>query len=182
MHSRSNICAYCGHTNQHGLLFCEECANPLTSPTDETIRRKDIVHRIRESIDKLDTGERTRFEREAQLLLHIRNEPEPLAVSVGAHQLTIGRFGSKSNGKIDIDLTSYGALNKGVSRLHAVLFRDGRDRLCVQDMDSANGTYLNGQRLAPHQAFPVNDGDEISFGSLRTHAYFDYPTITANHS
>jgi pSer/pThr/pTyr-binding forkhead associated (FHA) protein len=51
-----------------------------------------------------------------------------------------------------IDLTAYGAIDKGgVSRRHAVLQRVKRT-ITICDLDSRNGTYLNDARLIPHQA------------------------------
>jgi pSer/pThr/pTyr-binding forkhead associated (FHA) protein len=34
----------------------------------------------------------------------------------------------------------------------------------AEDLDSTNGTYVNGQRLAPQTPQPVGNGDEIRLG------------------
>ena len=63
----------------------------------------------------------------------------------------------------DIVITS-----KRVSREHARIQREGR-RLLLADVDSANGTYLNDERvLAP---VALRDGDRIEFGSLAFEVY-----------
>lgn len=49
-----------------------------------------------------------------------------------------------------------------VSRLHAVLFREG-GRLWLADMGSANGTAVNGTRVAA-EPIEVGSGDMLSFG------------------
>jgi hypothetical protein len=50
-----------------------------------------------------------------------------------------------------------------VSRRHAE-FRSGRDELQVVDIDSLNGTYVNGQ---PIDSAVLTNGDEIQMGKFR---------------
>jgi serine/threonine-protein kinase len=65
----------------------------------------------------------------------------------------------------DIDLTSYGGSKAGVSRRHGRLLHQDNQWL-VEDLDSTNGTYLNGTRLAPHQPTTVKNGDIIRCGHI----------------
>ena len=52
-----------------------------------------------------------------------------------------------------------------VSRRHCLLrIHDGR--ILVKDLDSANGTAVNGTELAPQQEAAVKDGDELRIGML----------------
>jgi pSer/pThr/pTyr-binding forkhead associated (FHA) protein len=66
----------------------------------------------------------------------------------------------------DIDLSPYQAYAAGVSRLHAVIKRDG-NRILFIDLGSANGTYINGKRLAPNVEQVLNHGDIIALGKLK---------------
>lgn len=52
-----------------------------------------------------------------------------------------------------------------VSRLHACFKEKGKEIL-LQDLDSTNGTYVNGKSLAPGEECVVNRGDEIQFGKI----------------
>lgn len=52
-----------------------------------------------------------------------------------------------------------------ISKLHAH-FRLGGPQLEVVDIDSQNGTRLNGRQLVPHQPAKVASGDQLSFGSV----------------
>jgi pSer/pThr/pTyr-binding forkhead associated (FHA) protein len=70
-----------------------------------------------------------------------------------------------------INLERFDALKKGVSRRHAVITRRERG-LNLTDLDSANGTYLNGQRLIAHQPRILRDGDEVRLGRLVLCIYF----------
>jgi pSer/pThr/pTyr-binding forkhead associated (FHA) protein len=85
---------------------------------------------------------------------------------------TLGRGDpSDSNVAPHFDFASYGALEKGVSRVHAAL-RRGEGVLAVVDLESTNGTFLNGHRLAANQPHLVRDGDEIRLGELAFYVYF----------
>lgn len=54
------------------------------------------------------------------------------------------------------------------STRHATLrCRDGM--ISVADMQSTNGTYVNGRRLGPGEEVPVQEGDKIRFGGYTAH-------------
>jgi hypothetical protein len=81
-------------------------------------------------------------------------------------EFTLGRVSEAQPIMPDIDLTPYQAYANGVSRLHAVLKREGK-RVFVMDLGSSNGTYLNGKRLAPNVDQTVNHGDMLALGKLK---------------
>jgi pSer/pThr/pTyr-binding forkhead associated (FHA) protein len=172
----SSKCPYCGYQNRGGILFCEECAFPLTGSPDETAKESEM----KQAIEAFRRAQTERFNPGSLLVLHIRNEAEPLVVDVGEKQLAIGRVDSATGYKADIDLTRYGALQKGVSRLHAVFFRGKDESLYVADINSSNGTFVNGHQIAPNEPSPVNNGDEITLGRMRMHVYFERSAITTN--
>src|SRR5690606_2159355 len=70
-----------------------------------------------------------------------------------------------------IDLSRYNAIDHGVSRVHMTLLRKD-DQFYVEDANSINGTFLNGEPLAPHEPRPIKNADEIRLGQLRMYAYF----------
>lgn len=80
-------------------------------------------------------------------------------------QATIGRADAVSGFFPDIDLTPHGALDNGVGRRHLRLFVQG-SQLMVEDLDSTNGSFVNGQKLAPRQPQALNNGDELRLGRL----------------
>jgi hypothetical protein len=82
-----------------------------------------------------------------------------------AAQAIVGRGDPVSNFFPDIDLNPYGALDNGVGRRHIRLFIQG-GQLMLEDLDSTNGTVLNGQKLVAHQPQPLRDGDQIIVGKL----------------
>jgi len=65
---------------------------------------------------------------------------------------------------VDVDLSAFDPRGY-VSRNHARITAY-RNRYHVIDLDSANGTYLNGRRLGPHRAELLRPGDRIRMGRI----------------
>jgi len=65
----------------------------------------------------------------------------------------------------DLDLTEYDALERGVSRQHALL-HPTEEGLEIVDLLSSNGTYVNEVRLDKSEHLMLQDGDVLSFGLL----------------
>jgi DNA-binding winged helix-turn-helix (wHTH) protein len=63
-----------------------------------------------------------------------------------------------------------------VSRLHARLELE-HEQIAIVDLNSTNGTFVNGERLAPGQARKLRAGDKISFAQVCT-VEFDDPGTT----
>jgi hypothetical protein len=83
----------------------------------------------------------------------------------------IGRHDGKLGEKAHLDLTPYGGLRAGVSRMHAVLYRT-QHTISLADLGSTNGTYLNSMKLVPHQPRFLRDGDEVGLGNMQFHVSF----------
>ena len=86
-------------------------------------------------------------------------------VAPGIEGYVLGRSDSGSPYLPDIDLKAHHALEKGVSRRHAVLL-NYRNRLHVMDLGSVNGTLLNDERLQPDRPYGLCEGDRLCLGSL----------------
>lgn len=88
-------------------------------------------------------------------------------------RIVVGRAMEGDTG-IGFDLTPFGAYHFGVSRMHAVLtLHDGF--LYLEDLNSTNGTRINGFQVTPKQRYRLRDGDEIEFARLRTTLRFETP-------
>ena len=53
-------------------------------------------------------------------------------------------------------------VNEGVSRLHAMIVRDDSGYK-VEDLNSTNGTWVNGKQLAPRVPCVLHEGDKVRF-------------------
>lgn len=65
----------------------------------------------------------------------------------------------------DVDLTPFDAESEGVSRHHAQIHIVS-DKLMVTDLNSGNGTFLNGVRLDAEKAYPLKHDDSLRLGNL----------------
>lgn len=96
--------------------------------------------------------------------LLVRSSGATIALPAAA-QVVVGRADPVSNFFPDLDLTPHGAVDGGVGRRHARLFVQG-GQIMVEDLDSTNGTFRNGARLAARQPVPLANGDELRLGNL----------------
>ncbi|MCL4246628.1 MAG: response regulator [Anaerolineae bacterium] len=102
--------------------------------------------------------------------MRIVGTPSLIQVQVG-DKMVIGRSDAEQGVFPEIDLLPYNAFGQGVSRRHAVIeTHDGR--LYIKDLDSTNGTRLNGGLLTPHEPARLRHGDQLSFGQLRVQVLF----------
>ena len=53
-----------------------------------------------------------------------------------------------------------------VSRVHARIYRGENGGIEIRDLDSTNGTWINGVKLSPNERKRVQRGDEVKFGNL----------------
>lgn len=161
------LCPNCGHDNTEGALVCAKCGFQFEEAAGG-LRTRELDDQG-DSIGKPHWGT-SRFGPDSVLVLHIRDSSEPLVIRPD-DELVIGRYDPVSRTTPDLDLSPYQAMEKGVSRLHTAIRRQD-DALSVVDLGSANSTYLNGQRLVPHQPRVLRDGDELRLGLLVMHVYF----------
>ncbi|MEP7284565.1 MAG: FHA domain-containing protein [Chloroflexota bacterium] len=107
--------------------------------------------------------------REDTIVIFVDDQREPIGAVVQP-QLTLGRHVSGSQSRSHVDLDSYGAFDRGVSRIHARIKRDGK-KFLVEDLDSSNGTFINAKPLEPNTPYPLKSGNELRLGELRMRVY-----------
>lgn len=99
-----------------------------------------------------------------ELLLVVRGMIERLDIPEDG-TLVLGRSDHQARSHPDVDLTPYGALDRGVSRIHARLHVED-DKLYITDLKSTNGTFMGGERLTPEVPVPVRKGADLLLGRL----------------
>ena len=77
--------------------------------------------------------------------------------------MILGRASQAEGYWPDFDMTFYDEDEGYVSRRHAQISR-GPDGYFITDLDSYNGTIVNGQSLVPQRAYPLRNGDRIQVG------------------
>ena len=53
-----------------------------------------------------------------------------------------------------------------VSRVHARIYKGEDGCIEIRDLDSTNGTYINGEKMEPNEKRRVQRGDEVRFGNV----------------
>ena len=156
-----------GHENPDGSMFCDECG------------------------ERLDQGAQAPAPVAAPVAPPPAPTPAPVAAPIaapvapavatpiklvveadsyvfdltGKSEITIGREDAVSNIYPDVDLTSHGGEEGGVSRLHAKIYNQGAQYM-IEDQNSTNFTFVNKQKLAPKTPTPIKEGDEIRLGRV----------------
>lgn len=155
-------CPHCGQSNQRHELVCYSCGHLL-----ESSKSQQETQALAETNDL--TFSEDFFDQDSVLVLKVRGSGRTFLVEPqkSDHALVIGRGAKGSAVMPDIDLADEDGDKLGVSRLHLNVSYDERTHtVSVSDMGSANGTYINGQRLHPHEVRVLRDHDELRLGKL----------------
>ena len=149
-------------------------------PTDQTLPRTDLdaretavipTRQLRRSASSADTlREEIKHKDDREIILVIRGIIERFVIPKD-RKLLLGRSNARMRFVPDIDLTPYGALDRGVSRTHARIWIENGD-LYIEDMESTNGTYINNEPLPPNQPKRVTSGNELMLGRLAIQVLF----------
>ncbi len=160
------ICSNCKHSNMDGAIFCAECGAQLSGR--DTLTTQNIsTQQFDKKNERIPRSEAYQvFDNEdAWGSLHLLETGQVLPLSA-RNEFTMGRVSEGQPIMPDIDLSPYQAYAAGVSRLHAVIKRDGV-RIIFVDLGSANGTYINGKRLLPNVEQTLNHGDVVALGKMK---------------
>lgn len=163
-------CTHCSAQQLDGAIFCSECgASLLGSP-----QRRETTASLNRAAA---TGEETAFEMNEPLVIDapaVSVTPTFTLVVINSGRriileacdnLLIGRKDNQRGIYPDVDLGLDGGYDAGVSRRHAMISLQNGS-YCIEDLASANGTFVNGRRLHPQAPFPIRPGDELKLGTL----------------
>ncbi len=110
------------------------------------------------------------IEGEITLRFEIKGASTHFSITLADGEAIIGRRDPSADTAPEIDLSSYGAYQMGVSRRHASLAIHDK-KLLLTDLGSRNGTYLNGHRVPANQTAIVPNGSEIRVGKIVANLY-----------
>ncbi len=158
------ICENCMHKNPPGAIFCAECGAQLV-PADISTRSIKTDKVLASAGQTAPVAPKQALVDNAWGSLHLMNSGQILPLT-DRMEYTLGRLTEGQPVLPDLDLSPHDAYAAGVSRLHAVLKRDGK-RITIMDLGSANGTYVNGKRLTANTEHLLNHGDVVALGKLK---------------
>lgn len=110
------------------------------------------------------------FDATMVLRIDVQGSDAPLVIPAQP-TIMIGRRDPATGEKPDVDLSTHAAYQMGISRNHAVIKWENM-QLFLYDLDSRNGTYVNGKRAVPNQPTKLHDGDELRLGKMALKLYF----------
>ena len=158
------FCPVCKMANDANATHCRYCNAPLSKDTPQapTTRRVDkgfeLTAELREKITQ------TFPPPTKGILLFLLNRSEPIGLCVEP-EFILGRGGALDSTPI-FDLTDFNAFEMGVSRNHAMI-KAVEDKYVLTDMNSSNGTWLNGERLLPSKPHDLPSEGVIQLGRMQ---------------
>lgn len=159
------ICPSCKLRNKPGAILCTFCGAPLQGPPQETRATNrfddDLLNRAAVTVPQKFTDS---LVPEDGLGIYLKNTV-PVAVVREAEVILGRRAAPSSTGGLIVDLTPFDAIQLGVSRRHAAIHRE-EDGYYITDLNSTNGTRINGHRLLPNTPWRLSRGDVVTLGRL----------------
>jgi pSer/pThr/pTyr-binding forkhead associated (FHA) protein len=163
-------CRDCGSNQYEGTLYCSECGrNLLQDSKQETdvLPFSEFAHTPPPPpVSELEV---IASDSEKQITFVIPSSRQRYILPL-SEEIEIGRDSDTANPTLD--LTDDNGIELGVSRKHAIL-QWSNQGIVLKDIGSTNGTFLNNHHLPANKPYPIQSGDEIRFGELLVHIFFE---------
>lgn len=155
--SFTKFCPACKFGNDANALTCKHCGSSL-----DLIFTKSV---------KTDKGSQYAVPANG-VAFYFAGTATQIAVSMDDEFL----LGRKGEGDTDpmVDLTYPDGFAMGVSRRHAKV-RSTPDGYVITDLNSSNGTWLDGKILPPSQPIELPNGGTLQLGRLKLVAIYNAP-------
>ena len=152
-----------GMYNKKNAVRCTSC-NEITSvqvPSEQKfiLSSQKKSNSISESTFVSDV-----FKKEKFIRLNVLANENTVSQSfdIDQERMTIGRknnAGPKARPDVEV-ITSDGYMSKK----HALITRKSNNSFIITDLGSANGTWLNGEKLSTNDSMYIENGDELKLG------------------
>lgn len=160
--SSSIVCPVC-----HSMFHVEARYCPVCSSPNNRLNATEMLKITNTQGFIVNVGEST-FDYKHMLRLQFVASGKKVDINFEKY-LMLGR--ESLDHEPHINLENHGGQDAGVSRRHARLIRHPFSLIC-QDLNSTNGTYINGEFLEPNRPALLRDGDELRLGSLKIRVSF----------
>lgn len=161
--SGSIVCPSCQYVNLPGTLFCLRCGTYLPSGgplRTEPFEEQQLERAARYGPDLAELDART-----TGIEVEVLETNRKVLLSADS-EILVGRLDAAHGVFPELDLTSDGGLEQGISRRHARMYAH-EGKWYIEDLDSTNGTFINDELLASYVPMIFSDGDVLTLGSLR---------------
>ncbi|MGE3808037.1 MAG: FHA domain-containing protein [Gemmataceae bacterium] len=183
-------CPFCQYDNEDGALFCEQCKSDLGGVQGDAPMAADPM--VAEAAP-VEFAEAAPVEMAEAAPVEMAAAPaaapaaamgEGEALPAGAQPKLVVIRGLKINTEypvyeghnfigradekpVDIDLEDQEPPDRiWSSRQHAFISYEG-GKLCIEDLNSSNGTFVNRARIYPGQKCPLNVNDVVQIGTVQ---------------
>jgi hypothetical protein len=162
-------CAKCGAIIDPSQKTCLKCGTVSPNALPGTVHLRGAANVLR--LRRGRAYEARSSLPEWTVILQIRGLSERLQFVDGA-EVILGQPDVLRERETCVDLSRYGAHQRGVSRRHALL-RFANRQVTLTDLNSLNGTSINRIKLEPNRSYPLHNGDEIMVGGLSIRIVFN---------
>lgn len=136
------------HSDNRGKSYSEQASNDSSDKTDE---KTEVLTGVQETLNR----EMQRAKQQEACLIVIRGPSQGQRYFLTQDEMIIGR-----DPRAEIAVP-----DKSISRQHARLFKK-EGRVLINDLNSANGTIINGQKMPKEAAVPLGKEDMIRLGNV----------------
>ncbi len=168
MNISETICPNCKTENEQGASVCKQCGASLHDTSIEAglkTRTTDMQALTPEMIEEWSLGTTKELTvPDTGIAFYVDGHSMPAYID-SQPEFVLGRRVGTTSERL-LDLAPFGGYSLGLSRRHATI-RQTRDGYELMDLGSVNGTWLNEERLAPHQAYPLPSGSHLRLGRMR---------------
>lgn len=154
------FCTKCGKDNGDNNKFCIECGATLNAPAaaeetfaPEPVEQEPVVEQENVTATGKGSDKGTTILGDDTKIILTRQDGEEFKLST--FPVCLGK-GSAADCIMEGD--------ESMSRQHACIHENG-DGYVIEDMNSTNKTYLNGDPLEAEELVVLNNGDEVKMGS-----------------
>jgi len=173
------FCPACKMKNEVGAVLCTYCRTPLQHNNQKTISLMKLQETgtLPVNYDVLDfpafAPERFMdFEIPSKGIVLINLESgKPVTIQQNK-AFILGRASNEIKTREPlVDLTDLGALDYGISRVHALIRKVGKGYQ-ITDLDSTNGTWVDNHRIKPQIPTWLQSGDRIRLARMNILVFY----------
>lgn len=160
-------CSNCGRQNKAADVFCPACGHLLEGIAGafDTKHFNDETELLSDEYYAPDSTLVLRV-RDFDYQYSVRPQGQP-------HEMIIGRSAGHSAMMPDVDMSECGGADMGVSRLHmSIRYNPDDNTIQIYDLGSANGSFINGQKLHPREVRVLRHRDELRLGRMVVQVQF----------
>lgn len=165
-------CSHCDTKNPNKDLSCYNCGHILKCPSSQVNQSMSVD-------DSKKDVTREYFSSESIMVLTGKNVDlyYELRPQLHGYSLTLGRGLQSDNNNAIVHFDSDEVSALGVSRVHvAVYYEPNAEVLQIKDLDSANGTFINNQKLYSHEKRTLLNGDELRLARMKLAVQYVHPS------